>query len=99
MMRVQIKLVLALLFLFSHLLVQAAFVEYNNKLQEGQKHLACLRLQQANAIFLAEISVHPDNVTAHYLLHYSKFYHIMVQQDKKLLADFEKSASYTLLKV
>jgi tetratricopeptide (TPR) repeat protein len=95
----QIRLLLSLIFILPFSLVQAAFVDYNAQLNEGQKHLSCLRLQQANTIFKAEIAIHPANIAAHFLLHYSNFYHIMVQQDKKLLEEFEKSTAATLLKI
>ncbi|MDZ4666786.1 MAG: hypothetical protein SGJ00_02775 [bacterium] len=75
----------------------AAFFEYTPKLKEAQVHIACLRLKKANQILAVEFLKQPDNVAVVYLKHYSRFFHIMVQQDKLLLPEFEKVNSEMLL--
>ncbi len=76
--------------------LKAAYFEYTPALNECQKHLVSLRLKQADAIISSEILKHPDNIAGYYLLHYAKFYHLMVQQNKVLLPEFEKVHASTL---
>ncbi len=90
---------LLLFTLFYAIQTKAVYFEYTPKLKEIQSHIASLRLKKANA-FLAEEQVkQPDNLAVNYLMHYSKFYKVMVQQDKTLLPDFEKYNSEFLLSI
>lgn len=80
-------------------LAQTAYFEYTPNLVESQKHMAALRLKQANALIALEISKHPDNIAAHYLLHYASFFKIMVQQDAQLQESFAAVNENALAKV
>ncbi len=91
-------LLFVLLFLFSFS-IKAAYFEYTPALNECQKHLVALRLKQADAIISSEILKHPDNIAGLYLLHYAKFYHIMVQQNVAMLPAFEKMHANTLAQI
>jgi hypothetical protein len=77
----------------------AAYFEYTPKLKEIQIHIASLRLKKANLALEEELAKQPDNIAVHYLIHYSTFFHIMVQQDKKLLPEFEKVNNELLILV
>jgi hypothetical protein len=77
----------------------AVYFEYTPILVESQKHMAALRLKQANVLIASEISKHPDNIAAHYLLHYSEFFRIMVQQDAQLQESFARVNENALARV
>ena len=88
---------LLLFTLFYAIQTKAVYFEYTPKLKEIQGHIASLRLKKANAFLVEELAKQPDNLAVNYLIHYSKFYKVMVQQDKTLLPDFEKYNSEFLL--